>query len=188
MDSITNFINEHGGMTYIVSQVLSIIATILLLLSYQQKTHKRIVIMQAFSGFLFGTQYLMIGAFEGMMCNYIGMVRAITYSFRGKSKFSDSVACPALFAAAFIVSGIFTYESPMSLLPTVAMVISSFVMWIPKTQELRVLSLPTCAMWLIYNISADAAIAVLTEVFNIVSILIALIRFSKFAQKRKVNK
>jgi len=187
MEIIKNFITEHGGMTYIFSQVLSIIATVLLLLSYQQKTHRRIVIMQAFSGLLFGTQYMMIGAFEGMMCNYIGMIRSISYSFRGKNKFSDSVICPTIFAVAFIISGIFTYESPMSLLPTVAMVVSSFVMWIPKTQELRILSLPTCAMWLIYNVSANAAIAVLTEVFNIVSIFIALIRFSKFAQKRKTQ-
>ncbi len=188
METINNFINEQGGFTYLFSQFLSIVATVLLLLSYQQKTHRRIVIMQAFSGLLFGTQYLMIGAYEGMMCNYIGMIRSISYSFRGKNKFADSVICPAIFASAFIVSGFFTYESPLSLLPTVAMVISSFVMWIPKTQELRVLSLPTCAMWLIYNIYSNAAIAVLTEVFNIVSIVIALIRFSALAAKRKIKK
>lgn len=188
METINNFINEQGGFTYLFSQFLSIVATVLLLLSYQQKTHRRIVIMQAFSGLLFGTQYLMIGAYEGMMCNYIGMIRSISYSFRGKNKFADSVICPAIFASAFIVSGFLTYESPLSLLPTVAMVISSFVMWIPKTQELRVLSLPTCAMWLIYNIYSNAAIAVLTEVFNIVSIVIALIRFSASAAKRKIKK
>lgn len=185
METIKNYIAAQGGAVFVVSQVFSIIATVLLLLSYQQKTHKRIVMMQAVSGLLFGTQYLMIGAFEGMMCNYIGMVRAITYSFRNKSKAVDSVICPAFFAIAFIISGIFTYESPLSLLPSVAMVFSSFVMWIPKTQELRALSLPTCAMWLIYNIKANALVAIFTEVFNILSIFIALLRFSKFAKNRK---
>lgn len=188
MDAIKNYIIERGGVIFVISQLLSVIATALLLLSFQQKTHKRIVIMQAVSGLLFGIQYLMIGAYEGMMCNFIGMVRSITYSFRHKSKFVDSVICPTLFSLTFVVSSIFTYQSPLSLVPAAAMIISSYVMWIPQTQKLRALSLPTSALWLLYNISSNAVVAIFTELFNLISIIIALIRFSKFAQNLKKKK
>ena len=124
METIRTFIEEKGAI-YLISQSISIVATFFLLISYQQRTHKRIVCMQAIAGLLFGTQYLMLGAYEGMICNYIGMVRGIAYSFRTKSKIVDSPVFPCIFAAMFAISGIFTYTSLFSLLPTVAMMISS---------------------------------------------------------------
>ena len=185
MDNIKNFIAENGAI-YLISQLISVVATFFLLFSYQQRTHKRIVCMQAIAGLLFGTHYLMLGAYEGMICNYIGMVRGIAYSFRTKSKFVDSPVCPCIFAAFFAISGFFTYTSAFSLLPTVAMVISSFVLWNIKAQQLRALTLPTSVMWLIYNASCGSIATVGTEVLGIISILIGLFRF-RDQKKSKEN-
>ncbi len=170
---------------FIVSQIFSAIATFLLLFSFQQKTHKKIVLMQAASGVLFGIQYMLIGAYEGMICNYIGAIRSIVYSFRGRSKIVDSIICPAVFAVIFAISGIITYKNIFSLLPIVAMAISSFVLWSPKTQQLRALSMPTSAMWLVYNAISHSYVAVLTEVLNLISIIIALIRFRSTKEVKK---
>lgn len=178
METIKAFINEKGAV-YLVSQTISVIATFFLLISYQQRTHKRIVCMQAIAGLLFGTQYLMLSAYEGMICNYIGMVRGIAYSFRTKSKLIDSPVCPCVFALMFAISGIFTYTSLFSLLPTVAMMISSFVLWNIKAQQLRALTLPTSIMWLIYNASCGSIVAVGTEFLSEISIFIGLFRFRK---------
>lgn len=182
METIKAFINEKGAV-YLISQAISIIATFFLLISYQQRTHKRIVCMQAIAGLLFGTQYLMLGAYEGMICNYIGMVRGIVYSFRTKSKLVDSPVCPCIFALMFAVSGVFTYTSLFSLLPTVAMMISSFVLWNIKAQQLRALTLPTSIMWLIYNASCGSIVAVGTELLSEISIFIGLFRFRKKKEK-----
>lgn len=176
MDYIKNIISEYGTM-YLVSQCISIVAAILLLLSFQQRTHKRIILMQAVSGLLFGTQYLMLKAYEGAVCNYIGMIRCLVYSRRTQSKIVDSKLCPTVFAIAFGVVSIITYKNPLSLLPTVAMMISSFVLWSPKTQQLRALTFPTSVMWLIYNFASKSYVAFLTEAFCEVSIIIGLIRF-----------
>ncbi len=178
MNAIKNLIAENG-IVYLISQIISIIATFFLLLSYQQRTHRRIVCMQAIAGLLFGTQYLMIGEYAGMICNYLGMVRGVCYSFRKKSKIVDSPIMPCIFAVLFAASTVFTYESPVSLLPTVAMIISSFVLWNIKAQQLRALTLPTSVMWLIYNASCGAVVAVGTELLSEVSIFIGLFRFRK---------
>lgn len=182
MSVIKDLINEKG-IAYLISQIISIIATFFLLISYQQRTHKRIVCMQAIAGLLFGTQYLIIGAYEGMICNYIGMVRGVIYSFRTKSKLVDSPVCPCVFALMFAVSGIFTYTSLFSLLPTVAMMISSFVLWNIKAQQLRALTLPTSVMWLIYNASCGSVVAVGTELLSEISIFIGLFRFREKKKK-----
>ena len=176
METVINYIEEKGAV-YLISQLLSIIATFFLLFSYQMKTHKRIVCMQAVAGLLFGTQYLMLGAYEGMVGNIIGFTRSIAYCFRGKSKFVDSFFCPIIFSILAGLGGLLTYTSPASLLPMAAMMISSFVMWSPKTQKLRALTVPTSLMWLIYNVICNSWSGVITEVFNLLSIAIGLFRF-----------
>lgn len=185
MEKIGSFFLGKGTV-YLISQIIGIIAAVLLLFSFQQRTHKRIVVMQACAGLLFGIQYLMLGAYEGMACNFIGMFRSFTYSFRNKSKIVDSVLCPTFFAIAFGISAIITYKNLFSFLPLVAMVISSFVLWIPQTQKLRALTLPTSAMWLVYNIACGSVVATATEIFCEVSIIIGLIRFREKKAKKEV--
>lgn len=176
LETAANFIAEKGA-AFVASQIISVVAAALLLASFQQRTHRRIVVIQAMSGLLFGTQYFLLGAYEGMVCNLVGMARAVTYSFRGKSKFVDSIACPIIFAAAFVVSSIVTYKNLFSLLPMAAMVLASFVLWSPKTQRLRALTLPSSFMWLVYNAANSSYVACLTEVLCEISIVIGLIRF-----------
>lgn len=178
MDFLTNYFSGKDT-TFIVSQLIGFVAAALLLLSFQQRTHRRIVVMQACSGFLFAVQYFMLGAYEGMIGNVVGFTRSITYSFRGKSKAVDHIACPVIFAILAGLGGLATYTSPASLLPMTAMMISSFVIWSPKTQQLRALTMPTSAMWLVYNVICSSYSGVVTEVLNLVSITIGLIRFRK---------
>lgn len=176
MDFINNYFSGKDA-TFIVSQCIGFLAAAILLLSFQQKTHKRIVIMQACSGMLFAIQYFMLGAYEGMVGNLVGMARSIAFSFRGKSKFVDNIACPIIFSLLAGAGGLLTYTSPASLLPMAAMMISSFVMWNPHTQQLRALTIPTSVMWLIYNVICSSYSGIATEVFNLISIVIGLLRF-----------
>lgn len=178
MSAIKNLIDEKG-IIYLISQIISIIASVLLLLSFQMKKHRTILLMQSAAGLLFGIQYTMIGAYEGAVCNFIGMARAFACSFRTRSKVVDSKLCPLFFAICFCASGIFTYTSAFSLLPLAAMVISSFVLWNPKTQQLRALTLPTSVMWLVYNYHCGSLVACITELSAEISILIGLFRFRK---------
>lgn len=178
MDYITSFF-VGKDLTFIVSQIIGFIAAALLLLSFQQRTHRRIVAMQFCSGVLFATQYFLLGAYEGMVGNIVGFTRSIVYCFRGKSKFSDSIACPIVFAILAGAGGALTYESPVSLLPMAAMIISSFVMWNPRTQQLRALTFPTSFMWLIYNIICGSVAGTVTEILCEISIIIGLLRFRK---------
>lgn len=178
MDKINSIIAEKG-IVYLISQIISAVATLFLLFSFQRKNHRSILLMQAVSGMLFGIQYMMIGAPSGAICNFVGMARSFTYSFRTRSKIVDHIACPIFFSIAFACCGIFTVNSLFSILPICAMIISSFVTWNPKTQQLRALTLPTSVMWLIYNASCGSLVAVITELSSEVSIIIGLIRFRK---------
>lgn len=162
---------------YVVSQFISVVASVLLLLSFQCKNHRGIVTMHTFSGFLFAVQFLMIGAYSGAVSNFIGMVRNAVYYFRGKNKYVDHIACPTIFAVFTIIGAAFTYEGITSVLPLIAMIYSSYVMWIPKAQDLRALSLPIRLMWIVYNISCQSYVACITEMLSGTSIIIGLLRY-----------
>ena len=181
MERINTLISEKG-VIYLISQIVSIIATLFLLFSYQMKKHRSIVLMQSMASLLFGLQYLMIGLYGGALCNFVGMIRSYTYSYRTKSKYVDHIMCPIIFSIAFAAVGYFTYETVMSLLPICAMIISSFVTWNPRTQQLRALTLPTSAMWLVYNFVGGSVVAVGAEIMSEISIVIGLIRFRKKKQ------
>lgn len=178
MDFITAFF-VGKDITFIISQIIGFIAAALLLFSYQQRTHRRILAMQFSAGFLFAVQYLLLGAYEGVSGNVVAFLRGVTYCFRGKSKFVDSIACPIVFAILAGIGGALTYQSPVSLLPMVAMMIASFVTWNPRTQQLRALTLPTSIMWLIYNIICGSVSGTVTELLSELSIFIGLFRFRK---------
>lgn len=181
MDFFRNFF-ESNDIVFIVSQIIGISGAAFLLLSYQQSTHRKIVTTQIFSGLLFSVQYFMIGAYTGMAANLVGMTRSIVFSFRGKSKIADSVVCPIVFAALSVAVGIITYVDLSSLLPMAAMAIATFVLWIPKAQKLRALTLPTSFMWLVYNIICRSYSGILTEVFGELSVIIGLFRFREKRQ------
>ena len=181
MERINTLISEKG-VIYLISQIVSIIATLFLLFSYQMKKHRSIVLMHSMASLLFGLQYLMIGLYGGALCNFVGMIRSYTYSYRTKSKFVDNIMCPIIFSIAFAAVGYFTFETMLSLLPICAMIISSFVTWNPKTQQLRALTLPTSAMWLVYNFVGGSVVAVGAEIMSEISIIIGLIRFRKRKQ------
>lgn len=178
MEFITSFF-EGKDLKFIISQTIGLIAAVLLLFSFQQRTHKRIVLMQFCSGLLFALQYFLLGAYEGMVGNIIGFTRSIAYCFRGKSRFTDSIFCPILFSILAGLGGLLTYTSLASLLPMAAMMISSFVMWSPKTQQLRALTVPTSLMWLVYNVICNSWSGTVTEICNLISIAIGLFRFRK---------
>ncbi len=75
--------------------------------------------------------------FASVATNAIATVREILFSFRGKSKAIDNIAWPISFSALFLLSLIFTYKSPLSLLPALGSVISTFAVYMIDQRMLK---------------------------------------------------
>ncbi len=160
---------------FVIGQGIGVIALIFNVLSYQQKTHKKILLCQSLGGLLFTLHFLLIGAYTGAVLNLLGAVRSLIYSNREKS-WANKKIWPIIFLIAFTLSGILTWDGIFSLFPTVAMLLSTVVLWIENPKLNRVLSFPTSAFWLIYNISRKSYSGIATEIFISTSIIIGYIR------------
>ena len=146
-----------------------------IVISYQQKSHKNILTLQMVSGLLFTVHYLMLGAYTGAIMNLLGAFRSLVYSNRRKY-WASSKIWPIGFSVAFLISGILTWDNVFSVFPLIAMLMSSVVLWIEQPKINRMLSLPTSTCWLIYNIKTVSYPGIITEIFVLSSIVIGIIR------------
>ncbi len=164
-------------MKEIIGQIVGFIAMAIIVISYQQKTHKNILLFQMVSGLLFTVHFLLLGAYTGAIMNLLGALRSLVYSNREK-KFTSSVIWPILFTIGFAVSGILTWDGWISVVPLIAMIMSSIVLWIENPKINRALSIPTSTCWLVYNIkiTEPSYAGIATEIFVLTSIIIGIIR------------
>ena len=78
----------------ITAQAVGYLGLIFGILAYQSNTHKKILLTKAASELFFGVQYVMLGAYTGMLTNLIGVIRNCTLSrsnIRGKRQIAVTV-------------------------------------------------------------------------------------------------
>lgn len=161
----------------IIAQVIGIIATVITILSFQPKKRGMILILQTTSGALWGIHFALLQRYGGMALQIVSVIRGIAFFFKPKSKFLNSPITMVAIMVLFIVAGIITFEGPISLCPMIAMIASTLALFQTKENRIRVLYLISSPLWLFYDAMVGSIGGVITEIFTIVSIIIALIRF-----------
>lgn len=169
----------------ILTQMISIVAMAIALLSFQQKKQRRILLLQFCSSTLFAVHFYMLGAVTGCLLNLIGIVRAAVFANRGK-KWADHIAWPFLFCASFVavyLVNFFVLKLPITtanlliqLLPTLGMFSTTISFRMKKAAQVRLFSLVSSPLWFAYNAINGSIGGMLTEVFVMVSILVGMLR------------
>ena len=80
--------------------------------------------------------------------------------------------------AVYIAATVLTYTDIFSVVALIAQIVGTFAMWSQSGKTIRFLQLFCVSpLWLIHNIFVFSIGGVVCEVFNIVSIIVSLIRF-----------
>lgn len=182
----------------LIAQIVGIIAMIIGVLSFQQKTQKRIVVMQFCSSILFAVHFGMIGAVIGCILNVMGIVRAAVFSQREKHAWAAHISWVYIFVAAFLVAYvliftvlrdiIFTEGAPtlidyfIQLLPVLGMTATTVSFRAEKAATVRALSFVSSPAWLTYNIIGRSLGGSLTEIFVMISIVVGILRLDRKKQ------
>ena len=166
-------------------QAIGFLAMALGISSYQCKTRKGILLMQLSASVLWIVQFLFLKSYAGAMLNGVAIVRNLLFSFKGKYKWADSLMLPAFVMVLFAAAGLYTYtlEGLISIIPTVAMLLSTVALYITNEKVIRILSLFVSPPWLIYDAISGSDAGVLCESFMIISIIVAMIRY----RDKKIN-
>ncbi|MBR2020851.1 MAG: YgjV family protein [Clostridia bacterium] len=162
-------------MYLIITQVIGLLAAVIVIGSYQFKKNSSLIIVQTAGSFLFLLNYFMLGAYTGAFMNLACVARGLI--FYGGDKTRKPFVLVAL-NLLLIVGAVFTWESALSLLPLLGMIAVTVGMYSDNGKYIRMAQLfISSPCWLIYNFASGTIGGVICEIFVICSAVISIIRY-----------
>lgn len=168
------------GPLFIIGQVLGGVAIILGFLSYQVKTQKQLLFLQALTTAVFSAHYALIGAYSGMAMNLVGLVRNFTYRIYNE-KNGTPPALPIAFAVAQAILCALTWEAWYSVFVLFGLVINTLCLAFRNPNNVRKSILVTSPLVLIYDALAGSWGGAIYESVAIISSVIGIVRNRKSA-------
>ena len=167
----------------VIAQIIGIFGMLAAMISYQCKTNRNYFIFQGLCGVFFSIQFIMIGAWAGLMFNAYNIVRAVMYQSKIARTKICVIALEALVLACALTS-IFAFKEVWWLvsLAYIAHATGTLSMWTRNGKTIRVAQLAIVSpFWLLYDalIPTPSIGGILCEVFNMISVIVSFIRFKK---------
>ncbi|GHU75622.1 hypothetical protein AGMMS49992_19980 [Clostridia bacterium] len=162
-------------MRLIIAQAVGFVGMALVFIAFQQNDRKKILLVQSVAAVTFVIHFMMLGGYTGAMMNAVEIARNLI--FRKNLSPKGKTISRWTFIALFAALGLMTWQNVFSLMPILAMGLSTYVFGMDKEKMIRRLSLPVSLLWLTYNVVTRSIPTVATEVFNITSVVIAMWRF-----------
>ena len=161
---------------WIFVRILGILGLITGAIPFQFKRHKHIVLCKGLSTVFFATQYFLLGAYTGAWMDLISSTRNfIFYKFVEKGK--STLPVILAFSLLLVIITATSWGGWFSLLPLIAKILSTVSYGMKKERLLRLITLPSCILWVIYNIIVGGYEAALGDLLNFASILIGIYKF-----------
>lgn len=175
----------------ILAQAFGVIASITVVLCFQIKNPRRLVIVNIGAMFFFTLHFGMLGGLAGMIQNALGVVRnLLILAIPAKTRANRIAEAGILIAFALVpVAELLIPAMEFSwwdLLPTVAMVLGSLLYWTADAKKIRIAQLCIISpCWLTYDVISSSVPGIVTEIFNITSVLVSFVRF--WLKKKNVS-
>lgn len=172
-------------VAYVLSQVFIIINYLFLIMTYQSKSRKQILILNFGALIATGISYLFLSAYSGLAMSVIAMIRNIIFMIdekkhgkKDKNGTRDYLILAILYVIS-IISAILTYNGILSMMSVLATMLYTYSVWQKNTKVYKALGIPIGIMWLIYNISIFSVFGIILESVLAISSVIGYIRENK---------
>ena len=159
----------NWNITYILSQIFTIITYVLLALTYYAKDRKKVLIISFLSIIANGIAYIFLTAWTGFAMCIVALIRNIIFLVdekkngkRDKINKIDIIILIALYIIS-IISTVFTYDGFLSLLSVFATCLYTFSVWQKKTNIYKLLGIPIGILWILYNIYIMSIFGIILE-------------------------
>lgn len=175
-------------MIAVIAQIIGLFAMAFNIFSYQQKTQRNAIAFQLGGSILFAVNYLMLGAVVGGILNAVGIVRALVFLNREKTK-ATHPAWLAGFTAVYLASYVLTFtvfgkeanafNLIVEFLPVIGMAATTVSFRLTDARSIRRYGLISSPSWLVYNIVSMNLGAIICEVLSLGSIFIGMFRLDR---------
>ena len=159
-------------------QAIGFTAVLFFIISFQIKSNKMLFIMQLLGSAMFCLQFLLMGAYSGMVSLLAIIARNALLSKVRDWPWVASKKTMALFLLICVACVAVTWQGPLSLLPLYAMVGTTVTYWTDNAQKIRLgILLFDVPGWLIYDFIIGSWGGVLNELITLASVLISIWRY-----------
>ncbi len=167
----------------IFTQVLGLLGMSSAIISYQCKTNRNYFVFQGLCGLFFAMQFLLTGAWSGLLFNIFSMIRAVVYQSKASRSKWSVILLETLIAIIALIS-FFAFKEAwwLVLFTLIGQGSGTFSMWTKNGKTIRLFQLILVSpFWLLYDalIPTPSIGGILCEVFNMVSVIVSFIRFRK---------
>ena len=166
-------------MEEIIGQILSILGMALTVVSFQFKTKKQILAIQAIGSSFFLASYLLLGSWAAVCLNVVFILRSVVFCFKNEKKWASHKIWLYILLALVIIAGALGFKTYLDILPIVGGIFGTVASSLKSENMFRVIKLGDSPCWLIYNAILPSIGGIICETINIVSILVGLIRYRK---------
>ena len=162
----------------IAAQIVGIIAVVLFLVSYQQKTRKAIIILNATSRILYIVQYIMLGAFGGAILDVLGTASSFLAQNKDKGFIGKHKKLCFITINLLMIAAGFAIEMKFITIFSIAgCLLHTVAFWISDEKIIRRVSFIGSPFWLVYNFTSKAYGSVVGDILTMVSLLVAMYRY-----------
>ena len=120
--------------------------------------------------------YGLLGAMTAATINILSFARSVVFYFNDR-KWAQSRAWLWAFLALYVVNTVLTWDGPVSLLPGIAMSMTTVALWTRDMRRTRLLYLTNSPFWFTYDILARSYSCMVIEAIAFVSYVVAVWRF-----------
>lgn len=159
----------------LIGQILGFVAVIIGFISYQMKSSKGVMFMQAMVSAVFCIHYMLLNAMSGFVLNIVCFIRNFVYFGRDK-KILSGKWIPIAFAVIISVLGALSWQGWPSIFLILGLAINSICASAKNPQTIRKSILVTSPLVIIYDVLVASYGGILFETIVIVSSIIGLIR------------
>ncbi len=168
-----------------LGQIISILAMAVTIVSFQMKTKKQILILQTTGSTLFLISFILLESWAAACLNVVFLIRNIVFYFSVDKKWAQHKVWLYILLVAVIAAGAVGYQSWLDLIPIVGSIFGTLATYMKKENLFRLFKLGDSPCWLIYNATVPSVGGVICEVFNIISIIVGLIRYKNYKGENK---
>lgn len=166
----------------LIAQIIGFVGLAVSIMAFQFKKHRAIVMTKSASELIFSIQYILLGAWSGAILDFISVIRNLLYGHLVKKNRSTTPVIIA-FGIFVVATGFVAYDGWVSLLPVVSKLLTTISYGMKKEKWLRLITLPSCIFWILYNCYIGVIAGVLVDSLALISLLIAIYKFDIRKQK-----
>lgn len=161
-----------------IGQIIGFGAMFLALVTFSNTDRKKTLRIKLISDILWTVSFLFGSAWTGAVTNGVNSIRDGVFYFK-KPSWKRMWFIPAGFLIFYTISGILTWDSQIGiigLLPILSAFIAVIGLWSSDPLLLKILYIPASVLWIIYAFNVYNIMAIICNMFNLVSIIAGLIK------------